>query len=130
MADLNKAIEINPTLVKAYYNRGIGYDKQGKFSQAIADFSKAIEIDPKFAEAYVNRSSIYIEQGNLPEARGDLVIAIATNPKLAQAYNNLAIVYYQLKEYNKAWINLQKAGELGYAVNPELMNALKKMLHQ
>ena len=42
MADLSKSIELEPGLAQAYYNRGIVYDKQGRFIDAINDFSKAI----------------------------------------------------------------------------------------
>jgi len=46
LADLNKAIEINPKYAGAYNNRGKAYGLKGEYDHAIADFSKAIEIDP------------------------------------------------------------------------------------
>ena len=64
LEDYNKAIEINPKLAKAFYNRGsVKYnlgDKQG----AIQDFNKAIEINPKFAEAFNNRGNAKYDIGD------------------------------------------------------------------
>jgi len=57
--DFNMAITINPSLAKAYNNRGNAYGQQGNLLQAISDFTRAIEIDPNFAEAYNNRGFSY-----------------------------------------------------------------------
>ncbi|MEI6687473.1 MAG: tetratricopeptide repeat protein, partial [Planctomycetota bacterium] len=43
IADYTKAIELNPNLATAYYNRGIVLKSLGKTEAAIADFTKARE---------------------------------------------------------------------------------------
>ena len=55
VAELNKAININPRYAAAYYNRGLAYVKFCQFDKAISDYSKAIEINPKDAWAYNSR---------------------------------------------------------------------------
>lgn len=47
MADFVKAIEINPNLAVAYYNRGNAYDRRGETDKAEADFKKAKELGYK-----------------------------------------------------------------------------------
>ena len=47
-------------------------------------------------------------------------------PNDAEAYNNRGVVYYRIKEYDKAWLDVHKVEGLGYAVNPEFINAFKK----
>jgi tetratricopeptide (TPR) repeat protein len=78
------------------------------------------------ATAYNNRGNAYIEQGNIQQAISDFNKAIEINPSYAVAYKNRGVVYYLVKEYDKAWINVHKAGRLGYVVNTEFLNALRK----
>ena len=78
---LKKAIEIDPMLAQAYYNRGIGYDKQKDFSQAIADFTKAIAINPKYAQAYTNRGSEGVYVYRLDSSTGGLKY-VTKSPRL------------------------------------------------
>ena len=55
--DYNKAIELDPTYVKAYNNRGMAKANANlqDYRGAILDFTKAIELDPKNAILYYNR---------------------------------------------------------------------------
>jgi tetratricopeptide (TPR) repeat protein len=49
IADLTKAIEIDPKYANSYYTRGIAWEKKGNSNRAIVDYSKATEINPKHA---------------------------------------------------------------------------------
>jgi tetratricopeptide (TPR) repeat protein len=84
ISNYNKAIEINPQLVKAYNNRGIAYTWKKQYDLAIADFNKAIELDPNNGKAYNNRAIVYSYQGETDKARQDLhkaqSLGIAVNP--------------------------------------------------
>src|SRR5262245_43440118 len=51
IADLSKAIEINPKYAAAYYNRGAAYRAKGDNDRAIADYSSAERRDAKDAAA-------------------------------------------------------------------------------
>ena len=53
IADLNKAIAINPQSVSAYNNRGHVKFEMGD-NQGAIDYNKAIVIDPQFKKAYLN----------------------------------------------------------------------------
>ena len=52
LADLNKAIELDPKMPEAYMNRGILYILTKKNDLAIADFKKVLELtqDPVVVE--------------------------------------------------------------------------------
>jgi len=126
IADLTKAVEINPQLTQAYNNRGFAYVTQGNFPQAVADFTKLLEINPKNAEAYYSRGFVYGKQSNFTQAISDLTKALEIDPSLAKAYNSRAKNYYEIKDYDKAWADAHKAEELGSAVSPELLEKLKK----
>jgi tetratricopeptide (TPR) repeat protein len=128
--DYSKAIEINPKLAEAYIDRGNVYIKSGNFKQAVSDFEKAIKISPDkpyFADTYYNLGFIYYKQGNFTQAAANYSKVIVINPKDTEAYNNRAVSYFQLKEYDKAWGDVDKAEELGAAVNPQLISALKQV---
>lgn len=65
----DKAIEINPTVSQAYFNRGACKGNNFDFEGAILDYNKAIEYNPDYMEAYGNRGNakinIYTSKGNL-----------------------------------------------------------------
>lgn len=56
----DKALELNPTVAQAYFNRGACKGNNFDFSGAIADYDKAIEINPNYMEAYGNRGNAKI----------------------------------------------------------------------
>jgi Flp pilus assembly protein TadD len=72
LADLNKAIAIDPNDAKAYYNRGVLYHEQGKLELALVDYNKAIALNPNLAEAYINSSVTYVKMGNTEAAKTNL----------------------------------------------------------
>jgi len=49
-ASFNRAIELDENFAAAYANRGILYDRTGKYERAVADYRKALELDPGLAE--------------------------------------------------------------------------------
>jgi tetratricopeptide (TPR) repeat protein len=65
----DKAIALNPTVPKAYFNRGVCKSSSFDFEGAIKDYDKAIELNPEYMEAYGNRGSAKINtftsKGNL-----------------------------------------------------------------
>ncbi len=88
VAEGSKAIELDPTLAAAYYNRGLAYDSGHQLTRALADYAKAVELAPGFAEAYNNRGRILGILGKYQEALADLSRAIELRPGDAQAYVN------------------------------------------
>lgn len=69
LAFYDQAIQENPTVSQAYFNRAACKALQFNFEAAIADYDKAIEINPNYAEAYANRGNTKINtftsKGNL-----------------------------------------------------------------
>jgi tetratricopeptide (TPR) repeat protein len=122
----NDALSKYPYSALIYSRRGFTYDQQGNLLQTISDYTKAIEIEPNYAHLYNNRGVAYGKQGNLPQAVFDFTNAIEINPNYAKAYYNRGGSYFMAKDYDKAWIDVHKAEELGYAVNPKFLDALKK----
>jgi tetratricopeptide (TPR) repeat protein len=74
--DQSKAIELDPSCAKAFFERGVDRDLLKDHQGAILDFSKVIELDPSNAEAYHSRGLARLELGLEDEGRKDLIDAI------------------------------------------------------
>lgn len=72
LSDCDKAINLNPRLIYAWFNKGCIYLDAGDFTSAIQCFTEAIQINPDFGEAYFNRGIAYLKIGNKKEAFSDL----------------------------------------------------------
>lgn len=68
---LDEAIEINPNLVEAYFDRACIYWDLKQYEQAIQNFDKVIEINPGDTGAYLSRGKVYQEMGQYEKALQD-----------------------------------------------------------
>ena len=105
-------IELNPSDVNTYYNRGIAYNDKGDYDRAILDSSKAIGLNPDFAEAYHNRGVAYGSKDDYNRAIVDYTKAIELKPDYAQVYYNRGNAYLSKDEHDLAIIDYTKAIEL------------------
>jgi tetratricopeptide (TPR) repeat protein len=80
IADLGRAIELDPSCAEAYNSRGYAYLREHEFTQAIADFTSAIRLNIKYANAYLNRGVARKLAGDAPGAKGDLQMARMLTP--------------------------------------------------
>jgi len=88
--DFTKAIEINPTYEKAYYNRGtVKASDLSDYYGAISDFTKAIEINPNVINYYFNRSVAKEKIGDIKGACVDAKKAVSLGDRASD---------------NKSWI--------------------------
>ncbi len=76
IADLTKAIELNPNIDQTYYFRGTSLLLKRDYDKAITDFAKVIELNPNRVESLNNRSIAYEEKGMFTEAVADAINAI------------------------------------------------------
>ena len=56
--DYNRAIEIDPDSVKAYYNRGIAYSELGNNGQAVEDMKTAARLNNEDAKNLLRSEGI------------------------------------------------------------------------
>jgi len=119
-----------PDDAETLFYQGIANAKKGGLDEAISDFSRAIESNPELAEGYYNRGVSYIKKGLLGQALPDFDKAIEIKPDYAEAYNNRAVAFFMKKEYTKAWEDVERAMELGYKVNLEFMDQLKRFTEE
>ncbi len=115
LADLDRAIQLDPNYAKAYNSRGtvkmLGFkDYQG----AALDINRAIQIDPKLSAAYANRGTLKAMESQ--DYKGALVEynrAIQLDPNNIDAYTSRAATKYRfLKDRAGGIADLQKAIKL------------------
>ncbi len=84
-ADLDEAVQLDPTFAFAHYARGLGADFSRRRGDT-ADFDQAIRLDPNFALAYLGRARAYSYKGDDRRVVADLDAAIRLDPQLARAF--------------------------------------------
>lgn len=72
LADLDRALDYNPRMAVALYNKGVLLMQLGAYAEALDDFTRAIELNPSLGAAYFNRGYILFSRGNREEAVKDL----------------------------------------------------------
>jgi tetratricopeptide (TPR) repeat protein len=71
----------------AYYHRGIAYQTNERYPEAIRDYSKAISLNPDFYEAYNNRATVYDTLDQPEPAIRDYTRSLALKPHFRIYYN-------------------------------------------
>ena len=72
VADYDKAVELSPRLIYAYFNKGNLFYMRDDYTSAISCYTKAIEIKQDFGEAYYNRGIAFFRMGNFDKGMADL----------------------------------------------------------
>jgi tetratricopeptide (TPR) repeat protein len=93
LADLDRAIRVNPRLAWAWNNRGNSYGGRGDHLRAIADYDEAIRLDPLYANAFNSRGFSRLSLRDHARARADFNEAIRLDPGLVLAWRNRARGY-------------------------------------
>lgn len=137
IADLSKAIELDPANAEHYSGRAFIYsmladyywDKADYYwyqnenqlyeecltsfidsnNKAIADFTKAVELAPECAEFYFSRGQCYAGNGDYARAITDFTKAIELGREDWAVYFNRACAYREVGDRNKALADYRKA---------------------
>jgi tetratricopeptide (TPR) repeat protein len=112
--ECDKALELDPAYIPAYYDRGLAYVQTQQHTDAIADFDQVIELnpqhaDPRLAGAYYNRGLIYARQNAFDQALADYDQALALHPDDALIYNSRGNIHYNTKDYAQAIADYDQA---------------------
>ena len=119
IAQLEKALEINPDDAEFHYNLGNAFLQQGHVDEAIARYQKALEINPNYAEAHNNLGDAFRQQGRMEEAIARYQKALEIKPDYAEVHNNLGVVFARQGRNEEATAQYQKA----LAIKPDYAEA-------
>jgi|LSQX01.1.fsa_nt_gb outer membrane protein OmpA-like peptidoglycan-associated protein len=83
-----------PFSSRDFFRKGVAYENQKAYGEAIDMFTEAIRLDPTYADAYLHRGKAYriYEISATREAIDDFSSAIALLPKNAEAYYERGLV--------------------------------------
>jgi tetratricopeptide (TPR) repeat protein len=83
IADLNRALALDPNKPMAYYYRGTAWRLQRRFRKAVEDYTRAISLkkNPAF---YYHRSQAYTRMGMVDKAVADMEKAVRLSPHRRQ----------------------------------------------
>ena len=70
--------------------------------------------------------SAYFRTGNLTEAEKAWREAVAADKRMGEAHSNLAVIYMETKRYDEAERAIKEAEKVGFRVNPQLKDEIKK----
>jgi tetratricopeptide (TPR) repeat protein len=111
---------------KVSYNKGLRYQKQGKFAQAIKEYQNALALYPDFAEAYNNLGYSYRMKGNFDQAIVSYKKALRLKPDLAEAHEYLAKAYLAKGMKAEAEAEYQILVKLNPVMAAEIQNLIQK----
>jgi tetratricopeptide (TPR) repeat protein len=110
---LNKAIQINPRYIEAYYFKAyLGFYNMTHFP--LSDINTVIELNPRYADAYQLRSAIYVDDGENKLAMDDINKAIEIEPNKAYYYYCRGSIKEGLKDKEGACQDYSTAKKLGF----------------
>ena len=93
VADLDKAIELDPKNAEARFQRAVALRWSGQDERAISDLEKTVELDPTYVKAYDLLGQIYRGLGQHDESISYLKKLIELNPTSPEAHYELALSF-------------------------------------
>lgn len=113
VADIDKAIGINPNAVNAYIMRAdIAINRDSNFDAARADLDQAIRLQPRLAGLYVNRAYVRYKLQDFFGAMADFDYAIELDPLNDHALFNRALLNMEAQANDRALDDLNRVLEL------------------
>jgi Zn-dependent membrane protease YugP/Tfp pilus assembly protein PilF len=75
------ALQLDPAMIAAHYNRGNCYLRLGKLDEAFADLDEAVRLAPAFVDARALRGTVWTLRGDSERALADLNEALRLAPQ-------------------------------------------------
>lgn len=108
----SKAIDLDPTLAVAYYNRSNAYIDLKLPDKALEGYKKAMSLGFKKGMAYLGLANAQHSLGQDDAALENFGKALALDPTQQFAYNNRGAIYTKRGEYDKAIADFNAALKL------------------
>jgi tetratricopeptide (TPR) repeat protein len=109
LADLDKAVAMNPSLAPAYYIRGLVHLERRDPDKAITDLSTAVALNRRFAPAYTVRGRAFAQKGDHDRAIADYSKALELDPKHGEPWYRRAASWKGKGEFDRALADLNEA---------------------
>jgi tetratricopeptide (TPR) repeat protein len=117
VTELEKAVSLDPTSVKAQFNLAQAYGASSSHGPAkqIEQLRKVIAISPTFARAYLALGKALLQDGKAPEALTELQEATRLEPQSGEAHYQLGLALARAGRRDEATAEVHKGRELSAA---------------
>jgi Flp pilus assembly protein TadD len=133
IARLQKVIELDPTMMRAYDSLGLCYDYLGQSNEAITNYTRAVELNRSQSKPspwpHVDLAVTLIALNRLTEAEHNLREAIKYDARLPQAYYQLGRLLVMRGDHRQAADALRHAIDVD-ATLPEPHLLLGQIYHR
>ena len=118
LKDFQKAVELSPTMHRAYNGLGYAYRKTGDYATALKNYDKALQISPDFADAIEYRGEAYLGLNRTEDAKQAYLKLFASD----RSHSDI------LLKAMKAWVEKRHADPAG--VDPAAIAAFDGWIQQ
>jgi tetratricopeptide (TPR) repeat protein len=117
IVELEKALSLSPTLVKAQFNLAEAYGNSPNHGPAkqIEVLRKVISLAPAFARGHLALGKALLQQGGVPEAVTELREAARLDPQSGEAHYQLGLALARSGKKQEGAAEVQKGRELSAA---------------
>ena len=112
VADLKKAIELDPRNAHAYAERGLLFTTVKDYDKAIPDFGRAIQLGCRSTWVTMGLATIHLNRRELDKAKTSLENTIQIDPNHVTARVELGIFHLMRSNFTEALAALNKAIEI------------------
>ncbi len=112
--------------VQSYIDQGIRNSQAGLYDQALQAFDQALKLKPNDPALITYKGIVYYAKGNNAKAMQLFEEAIKLNPNFGRAYYQRAMVHQAQEKFSEAIPDLEKAKSLGYGVDPDFIDYIKR----
>jgi tetratricopeptide (TPR) repeat protein len=112
LQDCDRAIELNPRFIEAYFRRGLTYTALGDLELALVNYNNTIDLNPQHLNAHIQRSLIYFRKKDYPRAKQDCQTIKSFNQSCFWSNYILGVVNSLSGLKNNAITNFSKAIEI------------------
>jgi tetratricopeptide (TPR) repeat protein len=112
--------------VQSYITQGIENSQAGRYDQALQAFDQALKLKPKDPALITYKGIVYYARGKNDQAMQLFEEAIKLNPNFGRAYYQRGMIYQHQEKYDKALEDITKAKNLGYGVDPDFIDLIKR----
>lgn len=121
VADLDKAIQLDPNMTNAYVMRAdIAIRNEDNYSQALNDMNEAIKLEPHYSGFFVNRAFLRYKLDDYFGAMADYDYAISLDPNDPTAYFNRGLLRAEVNDRDRAIADFSRVLKM----NPDDYRAL------
>ncbi|MBW2094098.1 MAG: tetratricopeptide repeat protein [Deltaproteobacteria bacterium] len=113
LREYEEAIQLNPSEISAYYNRGNTYLKVGDVASALDDYTRVITMNGVEGDVYYNRGIAYVRIGEMEKALDDFTRSIESYPLDAETYLRRGWIHARLGNESLAIRDWEHAQSLG-----------------